>query len=109
MYSADGCVSVAIQAAARARFGTRDLLAGSEAQLAEAASTYISYAGRYTVRGARVFHFVEVSLFPDWIGSTQERLFSFEGHRLTLSTDPIPLGGQSVTAVLIWERVDTST
>jgi hypothetical protein len=48
---------------------------------------------------------VEASLFPDWVGTTQERLYDFDGDRLTLSTDPIPLGGRQLRAVLIWERV----
>lgn len=105
MYSPDGYMSVVLFSAGRERLGTSDIQAGNEAQLADAARTYISYAGRYEVRGERVLHSVEASLFPDWVGSTQERLHKFEGQRLTLSTDPMPLGGKQVRAVLVWERV----
>src|SRR5947209_16990156 len=71
MYAADGHVSVAISRAERAIFGTADLLAGSEAELAAAARTYISYAVFCLIKRNRVRHAVDVSLFPDWVGSTQ--------------------------------------
>lgn len=105
MYAADGYMSVVLYRADRERFGTPDIMAGTEAQLANAARSYVSYAGRYEVHGDRVHHHVEASLFPDWVGTTQERIYSFEGARLTLSTDPIPLGGAELRVLLIWERV----
>jgi Lipocalin-like domain len=103
-YSADGYMSAVLYRANRARFGTQDIQAGTEAQLADASRTYASYAGPYEVRGDRVHHHVEASLFPDWVGTTQERIYRFDGSRLTLSTDPIPFGGAELRLVLIWER-----
>ena len=105
MYALDEHMSVVIFRAEREPFGTSDVLAGSEKQLAAAARSYISYAGRFEVQGERVRHFVEASLFPDWVGSTQARLYEFEGDRLMLSTDLMPLGGEQMRAVLTWERV----
>lgn len=105
VYSADGYMSVVLHQANRERFGTRDIMAGSDAQLANASRTYVSYAGRYEVRNGRVQHHVDASLFPDWVGTTQERIYTFDGPRLTLSTDPIPLGGVEMRVLLIWERM----
>jgi hypothetical protein len=105
MYTPDRYMSVVISQAERTRLGTSDLLAGSQEQMAEAARSYISYAGRYEVHGEWIRHLVEASLFPDWTGTTQSRRYSFKGHRLTLSTDPILWGGQQRTAVLAWERI----
>jgi Lipocalin-like domain len=48
---------------------------------------------------------VELSLFPNWVGSDQERLVELRGNRLRLSTRPVLLGGVQQTAHLIWERV----
>jgi Lipocalin-like domain len=104
MYSRDGFMSVVLFSADRARFGTPDILAGSEKQLAAAARSYISYAGRYRIQGDRVIHLVQSSLFPDWLGSTQERRYEFKGRRLTLSTDPMLLKGRQSTVELVWER-----
>ncbi len=103
-YTADGHMSAILYRANRERFGTRDIMAGTEAQLADAARSYVSYAGPYEVHGDRIHHHVKASFFPDWVGTTQERIYSFEGDRLVLSTDPIPLGGAQLRVVLSWER-----
>jgi hypothetical protein len=33
----------------------------------------VAYAGRYSFLGDHVIHHVELSLFPNWVGSDQER------------------------------------
>ena len=105
MYTADGYMSVHIMMANRAPFAAGDLLGGSSAEKAGAAETYIAYAGRYERRANTVIHHVELSLFPNWVGTQQERLLEVHGDRLTLSTAPLLLDGRQQTAHLIWERV----
>jgi hypothetical protein len=105
MYSQDGYMFVAIMRPDRPKFAAGDLLSGSTEEKAHAASTYVSYCGRYEFRGDTVIHYVELSLFPNWVGVEQERLVDVRGNRLTLSTRPILLGGIQQTAHLIWERV----
>jgi Lipocalin-like domain len=105
MYNQDGYMFVAIMRPERPNFPTGDLLSGSTEEKAQAASTYVSYCGRYEFRGDTVIHHVELSLFPNWVGVEQERLVEVRGNRLTLSTHPIFLGGMQRTAHLIWERV----
>ncbi len=39
-----------------------------------------------------VTHHVEVSLFPNWLGTAQLRYHKREGNMLTLRTPPIPSG-----------------
>jgi hypothetical protein len=46
-------------------------------------------------------------VFPDWVGTTQEHMYEFEGVRLSLSTGPIPLGGQELRLRAVWERAVT--
>ena len=108
MYGPDGYMSVAISRPDRARFAAGDLLGGGEEERARAAETYVSYCGTYEFRGETVVHFVELSLFPNWVGAQQERLVEVAGDRLVLSTRPILLGGVQRTAHLIWERIRTS-
>jgi len=105
MYNEDGYMFVAITRPDRGGFAAGDLLSGSTQEKALAASTYVSYCGRYELRGETVVHHVELSLFPNWVGVDQERLVEVTGNRLTLSTHPILLGGMQSTAHLIWERV----
>ena len=92
MYGQDGYMSVAIMRPDRAKFAAGDLLSESAQERAQAASTYVSYCGRYEFRGDTVVHRVELSLFPNWIGVEQERLVEVAGDRLILSTRPILLG-----------------
>ena len=105
IYGSDGYMSVAIMSADRPDFGAADILGGSPQERAEAARTYVSYCGRYEVRDGTVVHRVEVSLFPNWVGTEQERYYELEGDRLRLSTAPMLLGGSEQRAYLIWERV----
>jgi hypothetical protein len=51
---------------------------------------------------------VELSLFPDWVGSDQERSVKLAGARLTLSASPLLLAGKPQVPRLVWERVDLS-
>jgi hypothetical protein len=108
MYGQDGYMFVAIMRPDRARFAAEDLFGGGAEERAQAAATYVSYCGRYELRGDTVVHRVELSLFPNWVGVEQERLVEVAGDRLILSTRPTLFGGLQRTAHLIWERVGPS-
>jgi hypothetical protein len=56
-----------------------------ERRFLDAALSFNSYAGRYSVEGTQVHHDVEIALFPDWIGKRLTRDFRLEGDRLALS------------------------
>ncbi len=105
MYNEDGYMFVAITRPNRTKFAAGDLLGGSTEEKVQAATSYVSYCGRYEFQEDTVIHHVELSLFPNWVGSDQERLVELRGNRLTLSTRPILLGGKQQTAHLIWKRV----
>jgi hypothetical protein len=104
LYTASQAMSVAIMRGDRTPFLARDILAGTEREKALAAETYLSYAGRWTVAGDRVCHSITVSLFPNWVGTVQERRVKLHDDRLELSTDPILLGGQTRVASMTWRR-----
>ncbi len=104
MYN-DGYMSVSMMEPSRPRFDVSDLPRGTVEQKVAAADKYISYAGRYEIIGNKVYHYVDVSLFPDWVGGDQVRNFKFEDNRLMLSTDPSPKDPKGKTGHLIWERV----
>ncbi|MGO8998889.1 MAG: lipocalin-like domain-containing protein [Polyangiaceae bacterium] len=105
LYSADYAMSVTIMRAGRTPFAASDILKGTEREKAHAAETYLSYAGRWTLAGDRVRHTIEVSLFPNWVGTVQERRVKLDGGWLELSTDPIVFGGQTRIARMTWRRV----
>jgi Lipocalin-like domain len=47
---------------------------------------------------------VELSLFPNWVGSDQERWVEFAEDRLILSASPLLLAGKLQVPRLVWER-----
>jgi hypothetical protein len=106
LYTGDGRFSVTISRADRARFAAGDLLAGTTEEKARAMESFVAYAGRYSFHGDRVIHHVELSLFPNWVGTDQERGVELAGDRLTLSASPLLLAGKQQVPSLVWERVD---
>jgi len=109
MYNPDGYMSVVITQSDRPPFRSADIGGGNDEELARAAATYISYCGRYEMQLGRVVHHVEIALFPNWAGTTQERFLEMEGNMLTLSTNPILYSGKEIRAYLLWQRVPGNT
>lgn len=108
VYTADGHMLVAIQARRPPAFADGDMLGGTDAEVRAAYTSYTSYAGTYTVRGAQVVHRVELSLFPDWIGGEQARTYEFVGNRLVLTAAPTRVRGVDARPTLVWERVTSA-
>ena len=108
IYTADGCFSVIISRQGRVRFGAGDLLGGTTEEKARAVEGVVAYAGRFTFHGDRVIHHVELSLFPNWVGTDQERWVELAGDRLTLSASQLLLAGKQRVPRLVWERVAPS-
>ena len=106
LYTASGRFSVTISRRGRAGFAAGDLLSGTTEEQARAVEGFVAYAGRYSCHADRVVHHVELSLFPNWVGSDQERWVELAGDRLILSARPLLLAGQLQVPRLVWERVD---
>ena len=105
LYSRGGYMSVAVMQARRAHFASPDVRDASAKEQLAAFDSYSSYSGRYEVRGQRVIHHVEISLFPNWSGTQQERVFAFSGDRLTLTAPPMRIGAVEQNLVAIWQRL----
>ena len=106
IYAADGRFSITISQRGRSGFAAGDLLSGTAEEQARAMEGFVAYAGRYSFHDDRVIHHVELSLFPNWVGSDQERWVELAGDRLTLSASPLLLAGKLQVPRLVWERVD---
>lgn len=107
MYADDGTMLVLLGRPDRARIAGDDVSGGSVEDRAEAMRTFIAYGGRYDVEGTRVTHHVEMSLFPNWVGTRQVRELTLDetGNRLTVISPPIAIGGTARSQHLTWERV----
>ncbi|WP_295458851.1 lipocalin-like domain-containing protein [uncultured Thiodictyon sp.] len=104
IYSRDGYLSVAFMSSGRNPFASDDLRAGSAEEKVQAFDTYFSYCGRYEVRDEAVIHHVEVSLFPNWTGKSQERRYRFDQDQLILSAPPVLIDGIEQAAHLVWQK-----
>ncbi len=105
IYSPDGYMSVHIMQANRNNFASADFRAGNPNEKAAAFGTYLSYCGTYEVKGDQVVHHIEISLFPNWSGTDQTRIFELSGDELIIRTAPMTIEGMEQTAQLIWRRV----
>lgn len=108
LYGDDGYMAVSIMNAARIPFAGADIRRRTRSEAAHATQTYLSYSGRYEVLDDRVLHRVEVSLFPNWCGTVQERFYCLDGDRLELSTAPLQPDVEMPRAHLVWERLRAS-
>lgn len=101
LYSAEGYMSGNLSPA-----GRRHKVDKTEGKNTSRKRDYIAYAGPYTVEGDTVTHHVEVSLFPNWLGTAQLRYHTREGDKMTLRTPPIRSGKGVVAVQLTWEKVN---
>ena len=104
LYASDGVMAVAIMSERRELFRNSDIVGGTLTEKAQAASTYLSYSGRYTVTDDKVLHHVEVSLFPNWVGTVQERRATLIDGLLTLRADVQTAEGKRLAAEMTWRR-----
>ncbi|MEX1038124.1 MAG: lipocalin-like domain-containing protein [Acidimicrobiia bacterium] len=87
------------------------LAAAPESERAAAAAGYLNYAGTYRLEGSTVVHSVEMSLFPNWIGTDQVREMEWApnnngGTDLILAAASTSSRGETVTNRLIWRRLE---
>jgi hypothetical protein len=105
IFADSGYMSVVVSRANRATFAAGDLMGGTTEEKAKAAETYISYSGKYTIRGDQLVVNPEVASFPNWIGADQVRILELSRDELSLSTPPQLFSGEQRTAHLVWRLV----
>lgn len=111
MYTPDGYMSAQLMRAGRPQIVSGDALsgdahAGNQAEMSAAAAGYLAYAGPFEAdeQTMTLRHHMTVSLFPNWLGHSQERTCQIDGDKLTLScTLPGP-GGKPLALRIEWSR-----
>jgi len=104
-YTSDGRMSLIISSDARKPLSVADRVAAPRDERAEAFSTCLAYAGRYTLAGDKLTHHIEAASFQNWVNTDQLRIVSLKGNRATFRTPPILFNGQEQTVELVWERL----
>ena len=105
-YTSESIMSVSIMSPNRPLFYSGTRKSGTTEEKSTAFDGYVSYCGRFDVLDEKVVHHIELSLFPNWVGTDKERFFEFRRNKLTLSTPPFLLEGEKHTAHLVWQRIE---
>jgi hypothetical protein len=103
-YTLDGRMTVLIANSGRKALSGDRISAPAE-ERAEAYSTFLAYSGRYSLKGDKVIHHVEISSIENWVNTDLVRTLRFEAERIILTTPPLSVGGRMQTTELVWERV----
>lgn len=93
LFTADGHMSLCFADPARPAFADNDLFAGSVDELAAAAAGAVAFGGPCRTEDGAVIVDVGFSLFPNWVGGVQRRLYEVDGDQLTLKTRGTALFG----------------
>ena len=104
IYAADGFMSASLMDGGRTPFAGPDPYGGTAEECRAAMSTGHSYCGRWRIEGEAIIHDVELSVFPNWVGSEQIRYVRFEGDHMILKTPPTGRRGSTGHAELTWRR-----
>jgi Lipocalin-like domain len=107
MYQPGGHMSVVLMRSDRPKFASNNLIEATPEEVDTAFEGYISYCGSYEVNEQErfVIHRLQLSWFPNLVGTEQNRFFEFAGDRLTLTTPPLTVFGEAQVHRLIWQRL----
>lgn len=110
-YTEDGRMWGTLMLVDRNNVDAPTLASATVEERAKAAAGYLNYAGTYRIQGDDVVHEVEVSLYPNWIGSDQIRQVEWArneagGHDLILSATYTDSKGERVFNQLRWRRLE---
>jgi hypothetical protein len=107
MYQPEGHMSVVLMRPDRPKFASNNLMEGTPEEIKAAFEGYVSYCGSYEVNEQEhlVIHRLQLSWFPNLVGTEQKRFFEFAGDRLTLKTPPLMVFGKAQVHRLIWQRL----
>ena len=103
-YTADGRMMAIISDDGRKPLSIPDRVAAPAEERAQAYSTFMAYAGRYTFTCDKVVHHVEVASLQNWVNKDQTRFVALEADRLHVRNTPQLRNGVMVTLESVWER-----
>ena len=108
MYHPDGRMCVALMRPDCPRFASNNLREATAEEIKSGFEGFIGYCGFYEVdeREHLVVHHLELSSFPNLVGTEQKRHFEFAGGRLILTTPHLTLFDETQIHRLVWQRLN---
>jgi hypothetical protein len=104
-YTADGRMMAIISDDGRKPLSVADRVSAPADERAQAYSTFMAYAGRYTYTCDKVVHHIEVASLQNWVNTDQTRFVTLQGNRLIVRNTPQLRGAVMVTLESVWERL----
>jgi lipocalin-like protein len=104
-YTADGRMMAIISDDGRKPLSVADRISAPAEERAQAYSTFMAYAGRYTYTCDKVVHHVEVASLQNWVNTEQIRFVTLRGNHLVVRNTPQLRGAVMVTLESVWERL----
>ncbi len=100
MYTPDGYMSAQMMTPNRKTFAIDNMHKGTDDEYAEAASGYHAYSGRFEFNETKLElrHYMDVSLFPNYVGQSQIRTAQLKDDHLYISNPKF--GNQ-----MIWKKL----
>ncbi len=106
VYTPEGMVSSQVMQQHRPNFKNPNYSLATSQEMCSACQSYVAYYGTYDVnaRSGQVTHYIDGSLFPNWIGTELILSFEFSENLLILQSSQLEFAKNVVTAKLIWRR-----
>jgi hypothetical protein len=104
-YTADGRMMAIISDDGRMPLSIADRVAAPAEERAQAYSTFMAYAGRYTYTCDKVVTHVEVASLQNWVNTDQTRFVTLQGDRMLVRNTPQLRAGVMITIESAWERL----
>lgn len=105
-YGEQGDFTVIISRPDQAPFTSGGQWTAEDHEKVRSYESMLAYFGRYEFDGKQMHHYVEASLYPNWVGHTQVRLAAIDNNILTLSARLEESTSEARTAELIWQRME---
>jgi Lipocalin-like domain len=104
-YTADGRMMAIISDDGRKPLSIADRVSAPAEERAQAYSTFMAYAGRYTFTCDKVVTHVEVASLQNWVNTDQTRFVTLQGDHMFVRNTPQLRAGVMVTIESVWERL----
>ena len=105
VYTPAHYMTAVLMKSGRPGFAGGDVLGGTDAERAQAFATANAFAGRWELVGEEIVHHLEVTTFPNWVGTQQRRRFELTPTHLTLFPPSMLMEGKLRHARVHCERV----
>ena len=107
IYTDRGYFSVMIMKADRRQFDVANVFDASAEEKLAASDGFIAYSGRYSFEDTKLVHQIDMSFFPNWIGTTHRGTAVLANDTLSITSAALSAtaGAQDI-AHIVWKKAD---